>query len=659
MLEILPQHGSDIGAKAIKVDDRTATKIMRTWRHIKKKIDEEERQRQEEEKLKERELRKESGATVVLPEIVTVKNFAELLGLSVTQVITELMKNGILANQNQNIDRETAALMAEELGFHVKHLEEEESKTVEDHITQDKALEDALDRGEHKVSRAPVVVVMGHVDHGKTKLLDTIRTADITATEHGGITQHIGAYQTIWKDPKSEEERALTFIDTPGHEAFTVMRSRGAMVADLAILVVAADDSVKQQTEEVIQIIKAAKLPFVVAINKIDKQGADPDRVRGDLAKFDIVSEDWGGKTPVVEISAKNNVNIDKLLDTLLLVADVQEDGMTADPTVSAVGTIIESHTDKSVGPVATVLVQNGTLHKGDVLVVNNEIYGNVRAMRDHHGEEITVAGPSTPAQILGFKVAPQVGDILDVSLAKSAKKIDVRQKQSDATGAQKSLKSKLEDEEEDENKKYLKLFIKADVLGSLEAVIGSLERLKHDEVGIKIIGKGLGNINDGDVAKAEAAGAHVIGFSVNPSNNAKVDMQEKGIHFSRYDVIYDLIDWAKEQLGQLLSDETIITEHGNLKVLAIFRREKKAMTIGGRVEEGKVVTGDHVRIKRNGEIVGEGICKTLQSGPSTVKEAPAGTECGVGYVGPDEIEEGDILEFYSEENKSRTIIFE
>ncbi len=658
MLEILPQHGFDIGAKAIKVDDRTATKIMRAWRHIKKKIDEEERKRIEEEKLKLKEQRKQSGVSVTLPEIVTVRQFAELLGLSVTQVITDLMKNGILANQNQNIDRETAALMAEEFGFTVKE-EEQTEEPIESQIEQDKELVSALERGDNKTSRAPVIVVMGHVDHGKTKLLDTVREADITASEHGGITQHIGAYQTIWKDPKSKEERALTFIDTPGHEAFTVMRSRGAMVADLAILVVAADDGVKQQTEEVIQIIKAAKLPFVVAINKIDKDAADADRVRGDLAKHDIVAEDWGGNTPMVEISAKNNINIDKLLDTLLLVADVQEEGMKADPSIPAVGTVIESHTDKGVGPVATVLVQTGTLHKGDQLAINGEIYGKVRAMRDHRADEITVAGPSVPAQIIGFKVTPQVGDILDVRTASDSKKIDIKQKRSDATGAQKTLTSRLEEEDEDEKKKYLKLLIKADVLGSLEAIIGSLERLQHDEVGVKIVGKGLGNINDGDVGKAEATGAHMIGFNVNPASNAEIDMKEKGISFARYDVIYDLMNWVKEKLGEMLSDETIVTEEGNLKVLAIFRREKKAMTVGGRVENGKAVSGAKVRIKRDGEIIGEGTCNTLQSGPSVVKQVPAGSECGVGFVGKDEILEGDVLEFYTEFNKARTIVFE
>ncbi len=657
MLEILPKHGFDIGAKAIKIDDKVANTIMRRWRHIKREIEAQESKAEEERKEKEKELRREMGKTVTLPNLLTVKEFAERLDMSVAQVITELMKNGILANQNQNLDIETASIMAEDLGFTVNRENEE---NVEEETEKSEVLEDALAKGENKATRSPVVVVMGHVDHGKTRLLDTIRKANIIDTEAGGITQHIGAYQTVWKDPKSKEERALTFIDTPGHEAFTVMRSRGAKVADMAILVVAADDGVKPQTEEVIQIIKAAKLPFVVAINKIDKDTADVQKVKTELSGKGVQAEDWGGDVPMVEISAKNEINIDKLLDVLLLMADMNGENIVADAGIPAVGTVIESHKDKNVGPVATILVQAGTLKKNDPLVVNNEIYGKVRAMKDYKGNQIEEAGPAVPVQIIGFKVAPEVGDILNVAKAETAEKIDVKQKHSQMTGAQKTSVVLQSDDsgEDEEGKKNLNLLIKADVLGSLEAIIGSLEKIRHDEVAIKIIGKGLGNINESDISKAEAGKAHVIGFHVNPTPMAEESMREKGVNFLQFQVIYDLIKWTQEELEKLLEHEKIVTELGNLKVMAIFRTEKKAMTVGGRVESGKIKKDAQVRVKRDGEEIGLGKVTNLQIGKQTEKEVPSGTECGMRYEGKVKIEVGDVLEFYTEESKIRKIEF-
>lgn len=653
LLDVLPEYGFDIGKKAIKVDDKIATKIMRQWKHIKRDLDRKRREALEEQKKKERALRKESGETVILPEFVTVKAFSERLGLSITEVITELMKNGILANQNQDIDYDTAAIMADQFGFTAQ---KEAGGDDEKEEAREEALEAALAQSENTEPRPPVIVVMGHVDHGKTKLLDTIREENVVAGEAGGITQHIGAYQAIWKDPKTGDERLLSFIDTPGHEAFTVMRSRGAKVADIAILVVAADDGVKPQTEEVIQIIRAAGMPFVVALNKIDKETADPDRVYGELAQHNIVPEEWGGETPVTQISAKEKINIDKLLDVLLLVADMNAETIQADPSVPAVGTVIESHKDKHMGPVATVLVQSGTLRKGDDLAVHGEIYGKVRAMRAHNGDEIEEAGPSTPVQIIGFKVAPEVGDILDNTNADEASKINVRQKKLAQTGAQKQrVDLSLGDDDED-GKHTLNVVIKCDVLGSLEAIIGSLEKLKHDEVGVKIVGKGLGNVTEADVAKAEASGATVIGFNVSPTPTAEDSMRDKNIPFNQYSIIYDLIDWVKDELENLLDAETIVTEHGSMEVLAIFRTDKKAMTIGGRVESGKAVGGAKVRVKRDGELVGRGIAAEVQQGKQTVKEVPSGTEFGMRYEGKVVIEKGDMIEFYSEEDKARTL---
>ncbi len=658
LLDVLPQYGFDIGARAVKVDDKVADKIMRQWRYIKRDLEEKKKKEIEERKLKEKELRRESGQTVELPEVITVRLFAEKLNLPVTQIITELMKNGILANQNQNIDYDTAAILAGELGFFVKKEEGETIRKAQSEEEKAKALEEALSKLENLEPRSPVVVVMGHVDHGKTKLLDSIRNANIIDTEAGGITQHIGAYQTIWKDPKTKEERALTFIDTPGHEAFTVMRSRGAKIADIAIMVVAADDSVKPQTEEVIKIIQAAKLPFVVAINKIDKEGADPTRVRADLAQRGIQSDEWGGAVPMVDISAKQNLNIDKLLDVILLVADMNADKIQANPHIPAIGTIIESHVDKGMGPVATVLVQAGTLRTNDPLVVNGEIYGKVRAMKNYKGENISEAIPSTPAQIIGFKVAPEVGDILDVGRADNAEKIDVRQKRGLQTGAEKQ--TIVVAEEGDENvKKTLNLLIKADVLGSLEAIIGSLEKLKHEEVGVKIVGKGLGNITEDDVHKAEAGEALVVGFNVNATGIAEELMNDKNIQFKHYDIIYDLINWVKEELEKMLDVEKIVTEIGRVKVLAIFRTDKNAMTIGGRVEDGKVIPGLLARIKRDGLLIGTGKISQCQVGQAVMKEVIQGTECGMRFEGREKIEEGDVLEIYREESKIRKIIFE
>jgi translation initiation factor IF-2 len=660
LLEILPEYGFDIGKKAIKIDDRTAQQVMRQWRRIKRDLEFKKRKEAEERKKKERELRRQEGVSVVLPAILTVREFAEALGLSVTQVITELMKNGILANQNQNIDFDTASIMAEELGYTVQKegsSEEANAETLLEEAHSDD-LEEALQKGTEKQTRPPVIVVMGHVDHGKTKLLDTVRRANIIDTEAGGITQHIGAYQTLWKDPKNGDERALTFIDTPGHEAFTVMRSRGAKVADIAILIVAADDSVKPQTIEAIQIIKAAKLPFIVAINKIDKPTADVMRVKTDLSAHDVLTEEWGGDVPMVEISAKEQLNIDKLLDMLLLVADLNEDELQADPTIPAVGTVIESNVDKHMGPVATVLVQAGTLRKRDAIVVGNEIYGTVRALRDDRGQEIEAAGPSRPAQIIGFKVAPQIGDVLDVSKESSAEKIDVKQKRTEQTGAEHHTVLHLE-ESETGDKQTLDVIVKADVLGSLEAVIGSLQKLKHDEVAVKIIGKGLGNVTENDVAKANAAGATVIGFNVNATTTAEETMREEKIEFLKYSVIYDIIDWAKERLGELLSDETIVEDIGNFKTMAIFRTDRRAMTVGGRVEFGKVIKGCKFRIKRDGEILDEGVVESCQRGPDPVKEVPAGIECGLRLNVRERVEVDDVLEFYTEESKARTIVFE
>lgn len=652
LLQILPEFGFDIGARAVKIDDRVAQQIQRDWKRIKFVLDKREQAEREKQKELEKEARKSSGVTVDIPAKLTVRELADKLQLPITRLIKELMKNGILATQNENIDHDTAVILAEDLGFTVKQSNVQADETVNVHL---EGLEEALSTGTLK-ARPPIVVVMGHVDHGKTSLLDAIRHTNVTAGEAGGITQHIGAYQVVWTNPKSKKKDRLTFIDTPGHEAFTVMRSRGAKVADIAILVVAADDSVKPQTIEAINIIKAAKLPFIVAINKIDKPGADTKRVRSDLAQHNILTDDWGGDVPVVELSAKQKLNIDKLLDTILIVADFQGEVIKADPERPAAGTVIEAHVDKGAGPVATILVQTGTLNVNDPLVINGEIYGKVRALRNHLGENLKSAPPSTPVRILGLKIAPSVGDVLDVSKADSASQVDVRSKKSQQTGAdQVSVAQKEEGEAEE--KKVLNVVVKADTLGSLEAITGSLETIKNEEVSVKVIGKGLGNITADDVSRAKTSNALLFAFSVTTTPQSFEMIQSTSVQYYEYKIIYDLINKVKEELEKLLAPEIIVTELGNFKVVAIFRSEKGSMVVGGRVESGKLQKEAKIRVKRKGEEIGAGKITQLQSGKQSVNEVPQGNECGLEFTGKMKLEVGDVLEAYKEEKKYKKLV--
>lgn len=654
LLQVLPEFGFDIGAKAVKVDDRVADQIMKQWRRIKFVLEEREKKEKDLQRELEKEARKNSGATVAIPQVVTVKELADILQMPVTKVIMELMKNGILSAQNEKIDYDSAVLLAQDLGFSVAESKEapptEETKHVQ-------GLESIL-AGDATASRPPVVVVMGHVDHGKTKLLDAIRNTNVVAQEAGGITQHIGAYQVTWVNPKTKEQSPLTFIDTPGHEAFTVMRGRGAKVADIAVLVVAADDSVKPQTVEAINIIKAAKLPMVVAINKIDKEGADTQKVRADLAQHNVISEEWGGEVPMVEISAKQNLNIDKLLDVLILVYDINKENMKANPDRPAAGTVVEAHVDKGEGPVATVLVQTGTLKANDPLIVNGENYGKVRAMKNYKGENLKEAPPSCPVRILGFKVAPQVGDILDVSKAGEATDVNVKEKKVKQSGAQKKIVSQT-DAQGEETKNILNILVKADTFGSLEAIIGSIEKIRNEEVGARMIGKGLGNITADDVSKAETAGAVICGFNVTAVPLAQQMIQEKNLKFLQFSVIYDLLDYIKGELKKMLNPEKIITKLGELRVAAVFRTLKNAMVVGGRVESGKLEKGSKIRVVRNGLAVGAGKIGELQIGKQSMNVVPEGSECGLQFEGKLKLEVGDVLESYKEEEIEKKLILE
>lgn len=647
LLEVLPEFGFDIGARAVKVDDRVAQKIIKAWRRIKRILDEREAKEKEKAKELEKQARQQSGATVSIPAQMTVSQLAEILQLQTTKLIMELMKNGILATKNENIDHDTAALIAGELGYGVAEATAEVTKiNTSEHVTN---LENIL-LSTKATPRPPVVVVVGHVDHGKTKLLDAIRRTNVVDSEAGGITQHIGAYQVEWKNPKTVEKSLLTFIDTPGHEAFTVMRSRGAKVADVAILVVAADDSVKPQTIESINIIKAAKLPIVVAINKIDKEGADVDKVKVDLSQHGVVCEEWSGDTPMVEISAKQGINIDKLLDMILLVAELHADNIKADADRPAAGTVIEAHVDKGEGPVATLLVQAGTLRVNDPLVINGEVYGKVRAMKNYLGDNLQQALPSCPVRILGFKVAPQVGDVLDVGSFATASKIDVKAKKTKQSRAERQTVATSPTDEAGEVRSVLNVVVKADTLGSLEAVISSLAKLEYAEVGVRVIGKGLGNITADDVAKAEAAGALICAFNVAAPFSIQEMLQEKGLRMAEYKIIYDLIDYVKEELRKLLKTEVIRIDLGKFKVKAIFRTDRNKMIVGGLVEAGKLESGAKAKIMRAGQEIGTGVLVKLQISRQVEKQVSEGTECGLEFEGKAKLEEGDVLEVYKEE---------
>ncbi len=651
LLAKLPELGFDIGARAIKVDDRVADQIFKKW------LENERKQRMRAQLVKSSIA---PGATaedqgpkkeVKLPPVITVRDFAGLLHLPVTRVIQQLMKAGILASQNERIDFTTASIIADELGFAASS-EQEGDVAPEEMLEASDRIKEILDTEttETRSTRPPVVVVMGHVDHGKTRTLDAIRKTNVMEGESGGITQHIGAYQV------DKKGRKITFIDTPGHEAFTVMRSRGAKIADVAILVVAADDGVQPQTKESISIIKAAKLPFVVALNKIDKPDIDVNRVLGQLAELNVTVEEWGGDVPMGRISAKTGQGIDELLDLVLLVADIDKDRVTANPNGLAAGTIIESHVDKAEGPVATMLVQNGTLNKNDALGVGGIAYGRVRAMRDWNGKQVEHATPGTPVKILGFKAAPAVGDIVEVP--KHAHDLEVRKVKSAQVADTFTATKVVSQEASGDHKKIeLNIVIKTDVLGSLEALLGMIEKIDHELVAATVIQKGLGNVTDGDIERAANSHPSVVyGFNVMVPTQVEIVAREKGVTVKTYKVIYDLFNDIIERLNGLLPQEVTITNTGSAEVAAIFRTETGKMIVGMRVKEGKLFTGTKVRVWRGEDPIGEGVLEQIQIGKSVVKEAAGGQECGVSYKGKIKLLVGDRLEGYTEERKARKV---
>ncbi|MFA6307259.1 MAG: translation initiation factor IF-2 [Patescibacteria group bacterium] len=641
LLEKLPELGFDIGARAIKVDDKLVPKITNAWKKAIKK----EKFKTDLSKIEERGKEDLSpkvtseNKQISINDTIIVKDFAEAMKLPIAKLMAELMRNGIMVSLNERIDFDTATIIAEDLGFKVIKSNEE---ILEEQSKREK-LEKLLINRKNKTAKAPVVVVMGHVDHGKTKLLDAIRETNVVDQEAGGITQHIGAYQVTTKG------RLITFLDTPGHEAFKAMRSRGGQIADVAVLVVAADDGLQPQTLESISVIQKEKLPYVVAINKIDKEEADVDKVKNELSELNLVPEDWGGKTICQPISAKFKKNIPELLETILLIADLEE--LKADLDGNAVGTIIESHIDKSAGPVATILVQVGTLKIGDMFLVGS-VPGKIKIMEDWLGKGIQSAGPATPVKILGLKELPSVGEILEVITDKKEYKARLKQVGSQSKAMRNSSsvhKNGNGSDEENPDIAILNLIIKSDVLGSAEAIEESLSKIKVENTAIKILKKGLGQITEDDVANAEATNAFILGFHIKENKSVNALANEKHVTILHFDIIYKLLEEIEKILIGIKAKKTIHKFMGKLEVLAIFKSTPKSMIVGGKVIEGKITKNSKIKVLKNGQVESIGELLSLQSAKENVSEVVAGNETGLEYKGEPIIEVGDILEFFEE----------
>jgi translation initiation factor IF-2 len=583
---------------------------------------------------------------VIIPDAITISDLSNRMSERAVDVIRLLMKQGQMLQINDVIDADTAQLIAEEMGHSVRRVSEAD---VEEGL-----FAAAEDPGE-TVPRAPVVTVMGHVDHGKTSLLDSIRSTHVTAGEAGGITQHIGAYQVV-----APSGAKITFIDTPGHAAFTAMRARGAKVTDIVVLVVAADDGVMPQTVEAIHHAKAAKVPIIVAINKIDKPDAKPERVRNELLQHEIQVESLGGDVVDVEVSATKKTNIDKLLEMIGLQAEILD--LKANPERPAEGTVIEAKLDRGRGPVATVLVQRGTLKVGDLVVAGAE-WGRVRALVSDTGEPIDTAGPSTPVEVLGFSGTPDAGDRLAVveneGRAREVTDYRARQKREKtaarATGMRGSLEQMMA-QAKTSGRKEFPLVIKADVQGSLEAVIGSLDKLGTDEVAARVLHAGVGGISESDVTLAEASGVPIIAFNVRANKEAREAAERAGIEIRYYNIIYDLVDDVKKAMSGLLPPTLRETMLGNAQILEIFKVSKVGNIAGCRVTDGTVERGANVRLIRDNVVIHEGKLSQLKRFKDDAKEVSAGMECGMAFENYQDMRQGDVIECYRVETIQRSL---
>jgi translation initiation factor IF-2 len=583
---------------------------------------------------------------VTIPETITIQELANRMAERAVDVIRILMQQGHMAKITDTIDADTAQLIAEELGHTVRRVAESD---VEE------GMFDAPDDPASLQPRAPVVTIMGHVDHGKTSLLDAIRSTEVAAGEAGGITQHIGAYQVT-----SPSGGRVTFIDTPGHAAFTAMRARGAKITDIVVLVVAADDGVMPQTVEAIHHAKAAKVPIIVAINKIDKPDAKPERVRTELLQHEIQVESLGGDVLEIEVSAKEKRNLDKLLDMIALQSEVLE--LKANPNRAAEGTVIEARLDRGRGPVATVLVQRGTLKPGDIVVAGSE-WGRVRALMSDTGHSVVAAGPSMPVEVLGFSGTPEASDRLAAvdSEARAREIADyrARQKRDILAARQTGMRGSLEQmmsQLKTSGRKEFPLVIKGDVQGSIEAIVGSLEKLGTDEVGARVIFAGAGGITESDVTLAEASGAAVIGFNVRAHKEAREAAEQAGVEIRYYDIIYALVDDVKKAMSGLLAPTLRETMLGNAVILEVFKVSKVGNVAGCRVTDGVVERGANVRLIRDSVVVHQGKLSQLKRFKDDAREVAAGQECGMAFENYQDMKAGDIIECYRVETVQRTL---
>jgi len=584
---------------------------------------------------------------VVIPEAINIQELANRMSERAVDVIRLLMKQGAMHKITDVIDADTAQLIAEELGHSVKRVA---ASDVEE------GLFDVVDNSTDTEPRSPVVTVMGHVDHGKTSLLDALRHANVVSGEAGGITQHIGAYQVT----SPESGKKITFIDTPGHAAFTAMRARGAKVTDIVVLVVAADDGVMPQTVEAINHAKAAKVPMIVAINKIDKSDAKPERVRTELLQYEVQVESLGGEVVDVEVSAKNKTNLDRLLEMIALQADILD--LKTNSTRPAEGTVIEAKLDRGRGPVATVLVQRGTLKVGDIVVAGAET-GRVRALISDQGDTIEEAGPSVPVEVLGFNGPPEAGDRLAVveneARARQITSYRAHQKRENAAASISGMRGSLEQmmsQLKTSGRKEFPLIIKADVQGSLEAILGSLEKLGTDEVAARILHAGVGGISESDVTLAEGFNAAIIGFSVRANKEAASAAKRNGIEIRYYNIIYDLVDDVKKAMSGLLAPTLRETMLGNAQILEVFNISKVGKVAGCRVTDGTVERGANVRLIRDNVVVHEGKLSTLKRFKDEVKEVQAGQECGMAFENYGDMRAGDVIECYRVESIQRSL---
>ena len=596
-------------------------------------------------------------AAIELPSSVTVKDLADLLGVNPADVIRELIKSGIFANINQGIDRETASLVAEELGYEVAESAPVGAVAGADGTSDEAAPVGAAtkeqlfeeDDPSLMLPRAPIVTVMGHVDHGKTSLLDAIRTTKVAAGERGGITQHIGASEIV------KDGRRIVFLDTPGHEAFTAMRARGARVTDIAVVVVAADDGVMPQTLEAIDHARAAKVPIIIALNKIDKPDANPDRVKNGLAEAGVVVEEYGGDVPMVAVSAKARLGLDELLEMINLVADLQD--LKANPKRPAIGTIVEAELDKGRGPVATALVQTGTLRVGDVIVVG-ETYGKVRALENELGKRITKAGPSSPAVVLGLADVPQAGDILRVVAdEKIARTMVEERKAASAASTEGRGRATLEDlyaQIQAGQTKELRIILKTDVSGSLGAITHALEQLSEDEVRINVLHEAAGDVTDNDIMLAAASNAIVVGFNTKVTETARRAAESEKVDVRQYDIIYKLTDDISAALRGLLEPEQVETVEGRAEVRKIFHVGKVAIIAGCYVTDGRIVRSGGVRVWRGGKVIITDKIESLRRMKDDVREVATTFECGISLVGTNDLIEGDIIECFTQQMVSR-----